>query len=196
METIVMMNEGEILGAAKTGNENAFTLLVQQHQHRIYGYLVRLLPQPDDAEELTQEVLLEMVRGLPSFRGDSSLTTWLFRIATNKVAEFYRRQSRRPAIQFGELDEENTQSWPSIPDQNFSPLDHLEQKERQQLYERAFKVLPEIYRSVLLLRIQENLLDREIAEVLDCPLGTVKWRLHHAMVLMGRQISVLMEGGG
>lgn len=189
METLTIEPEIAIREAAQRGEEEAMGRLIQAYQSRVFRYVARLVPQPADAEDLTQEVLLEMVRSLKTFRGESSLTTWVFRVATNKIADFFRTRAKRQTFSFEDRSDDRADALPEIPDHRPGPLELLNEQERTTLVDRVFGALPEIYRSVLLLRVHEGLSYQQIAEATGCAVGTVKSRMHYGMVLMGKGLA-------
>lgn len=194
MTTHTVDEEKAALEAAQGGDESALVSLIQTHQHRIHNYVARLVPQSADAEDITQEVLLEMIKAIKTFRGEASLATWLFRIATNKISDFFRKRAKHRTFWLDETRENGTVR-PEIPDTRPGPLDTLDHQEREALVDRVFGKLPEVYRSVLILRVQEGLSYQQMAEVLGCAVGTVKSRIHYGMILMGKGLAEVTAGG-
>ncbi len=153
----------------------------QEYQQPIYNYLLRMTQNPADAEDLTQETFIRVHRSLPTFRGEASLGTWLYRIATNVSYDHFRRNSTRQAkisLSFEETDLDR--KW--IIDEITSSPEQLatRQSEMSACVETFIQRLPPTYRTVLVLHDLQGLKNREIADVLDCSLSTVKIRLHRA----------------
>lgn len=158
------------------GTKLTFADVFQDWQQPIYHYLLRMTENPAEAEDLTQETFIRVNDALAGFRGDSSLSTWLYRIARNVFLDNTRRSSTRQA--------EN-----SVPLENITPVSDaapvpeqaLSQSEMSSCVQDAIITsLPVNYRTVLVLSDFQGLRNREIAEILDCSLDTVKIRLHRA----------------
>lgn len=172
-----------LLRRARDGDADAFEQLVEPHLGRLYNYIARLIGDPADAEDLTQEVLLRVHRALGSFRGGASFQTWLYRIATNLVVDAMRQRSRERArvsslddplqAQQGELARE-------IPDTEREPWERTQAAELSEVVQDAIQSLSPKLRSVVVLFDIQGLTYEEIAETLRVPLGTVKSRLFNA----------------
>jgi RNA polymerase sigma-70 factor (ECF subfamily) len=153
----------------------------RQYQQPIYNYLLRMTQNPAEAEDLTQETFIRVHRSLATFRGEASLATWLYRIATNVSFDHFRRTSTRQAkisLSFEETDLDQklvTDEITSSPEQLVA-----DQSEMSACVEDYVEHLPPTYRAVLVLHDLQGLKNREIAEVLACSLSTVKIRLHRA----------------
>ncbi len=156
-----------------------FASVFHEYQQPIYNYLLRMTQNQAEAEDLTQETFIRVHRSLPTFRGEASLATWLYRIATNVSFDHFRRKSTRQAkvsLSFEETDLD--QKW--VRDEITSSPEQLvaDQSEMSACVEDYVEHLPPTYRAVLVLHDLQGLKNREIAEVLDCSLSTVKIRLH------------------
>ena len=171
------MTEQELVERAKKGDETAFEVLVTDNEKRIYNLCRRLTGNPEDAAELTQEAFLNAWRGLSCFQGESSFSTWLYRLTTNLCIDWLRRQKRRqetaPAVS---LDDEEA-GWAEPADWEQDPHRKLEQSERGRALARGLERLPEYQRRPLVLRELSGLSYQEIAQALDLDLGTVKSRI-------------------
>jgi RNA polymerase sigma factor (sigma-70 family) len=178
-------NRGEAVAAARVIELQVNDVLREQSRARIG----RLVASADEAQDLTQESLLRVVRGLPQFRGDSSLKTWALRIAGNVVTDSRRRAARRPAERdgppsAGDLDDlEQTQER--------SPEDELQRSLSADCLRAALNTLSESYRQVFELHDLAGFSSAEIAELLDVPVSTVKIRLHRSR----RRLQILCEAG-
>lgn len=162
-------------------NDLEFPDIYETFQPKILRYLTRLVGEAE-AEDLTQEVLIKVSDGLPNFRGESQLSTWIYRIATNVGLDRLRSPSYQRAIQNGSVSSEA-----EIEDRNAAtgektPLvEHqVFRKEMNECIQGFMQILPENYRTVLVLSEFEGLKDNEIAETLGISTGTVKIRLHRA----------------
>ncbi len=189
--------EAWLIQRAQARDEAAFEQLMRLHADKLYNYLVRMVGNPTDAEDLLQEVFLRAYQGLPSFDGRASLSTWLYRIATNLCIDHQRRRARRvTTVSYSaqEDDEGEPTEWefadPNAPD----PLEALMHKELQQVVEQAIQSLSPKLRAVLLLYDVEGLSYEEIAQALRIPMGTVKSRLNHARTQIQRQVEAYLRG--
>ncbi len=158
-----------------------FASIFREYQQPIYNYLLRMTQNHAEAEDLTQETFIRVHRSLATFRGEASLSTWLYRIATNVSFDHFRRKSTRQAkvsLSFEETDLD--QKW--VTDEITSSPEELtaHQSEMSDCVEEHIQRLPPTYRAVLVLHDSQGLKNREIADVLDCSLSTVKIRLHRA----------------
>ncbi len=191
--------ETRLIERAKAQDETAFDQIVALYSDRLYNYILRMVGNPQDAEDVLQEVFLRAYQGLPSFDGRSKLNTWLFQIATNLCIDFYRRRGRRvQTVPFQasssewldteaeEIEFEDTQT----P----NPMEALLDKELQQVVERALEALSPKLKTVLLLYDVEGLSYEEIAQALRIPMGTVKSRLHLARSEVQKQVSAYLRG--
>lgn len=174
------MNEKELILLLQQGDEAAFETLMRLYEKKIYTLCRRMCGSDEDAQEAAQDTFLALWRSAKSFRGDASLSTWLYRLATNACIDLLRRNQRG-----GErvsLDDEETTL--EIVDAGPLPEQTLERKETQRLIEEGLRALPEDYRAILLLREAEGLSYAEIAEATRMELGTVKSRISRGRVLL------------
>lgn len=187
------MTEEELIARAQTGDEDAFAQLMDAHQGRVYGLILRLTDSPEDALELSQEAFFNAWRGLPHFHGESRFSTWLFRLATNVTIDFLRRENKRRAIVAGSLSdgEPDGGEW-EVPDTRFAPQDVAERAELREAVQRGIAQLSEEHRTVLVLRELNGLSYREIGSILDLEEGTVKSRIARARLALKK---VLLADG-
>lgn len=173
------MPQQDLVTRAKAGDHAAFEQLIRENEKRIYNLTLRMVGNPEDALDLSQEAFLNAWKGLPSFQGGSAFSTWLYRLASNACLDFLRSKKRRQdsiGSAFS-LDDEDA---PSPPDDSLRPEDHLERKERSAALYRAMQYLPDHHRQVLVMRELSGLSYQEISDVLELDLGTVKSRLTRA----------------
>ena len=160
----------------------SFEVIHAEHRDPILGYLLRLTRDLALAEELTQETFLRVSRSLPNFRGDSRLTTWLYRIATHVYLDHRRKEAVRsadprelpPDLVAAPAPGSSSSAGPRLPDRLF------EDSEMGRCIREFVDRLPPEYRTVIVLHDLQGLTNPEIAEVLDCSLDTVKIRVHRA----------------
>lgn len=176
--------EAAVLSELRAGSEEAFARLIGQFHQPVYSLLARTVPDPADAADLTQEVFIKVFRGIRSFHGDSSLRTWIYRIALHEASNrrrwWGRHKAREVAIE-DEVGEQNTGFHfclaDLLADEQPSPFDYAASSEVKARVEAALREVPEPFRTVLVLRDIEGLSYEECAEVLGAQLGTVKSRL-------------------
>lgn len=177
------MSEIDLIAAAQSGDQNAFAQLVEAHQGKVYSLSYRMTGNPDDAADLTQEAFLNAWRGLASFHGQSSFSTWLYRLTSNVCIDFLRREKRRTALSMTvEEDEEGRQA--EVPDHRFSPEQELERRELRRTVQQGLAALSPEHRRVLVLRELEGLSYQEIAQCLELEEGTVKSRIARARIAL------------
>ncbi|NLO05467.1 MAG: sigma-70 family RNA polymerase sigma factor [candidate division WS1 bacterium] len=182
---------------SKAGDRRAFGLLVDEYKDRIYNYVSRMLNDPHEAEDVTQEAFLRAYRSLPRFRGASSFHTWLYRIASNLAIDVVRKRKRsEPTYSLDEpLESEDGEYDREIPDSNLSPESRTSTRETRLAVRRAIMDLPEKLRDVMILYELQGETYEDIAEILDVPLGTVKSRLFNARNRLKGSLMELVQAG-
>ena len=178
------MREQELVSQARAGDTAAFEQLMLDNQDRVYTLCLRMTGDREDALDLAQETFLNAWRGLSSFQGNSSFSTWVYRLASNACIDFLRKRKRR---QQGEaplsLDDDET-PLPQPADPRGTPEDELERRELRRAVERGLQALPEHHRQVLIMRELSGLSYQEIGAVLNLDLGTVKSRIARARMAL------------
>lgn len=182
------MQEQNWIAAAQTGDQSAFELLVRLYEKRVYALTSRMCRNPADAEEAAQEAFLAAWQGLPFFRGDSSFSTWLYRLASNACVDVLRKEGRHQSAV--SLDDEDSAI--DLPDGSLSPHDEAERSELRQQIEEGLAALPPDYRQVLILRELHQRSYDEIADILSLDLGTVKSRINRGRKRLRK---ILLESG-
>jgi RNA polymerase sigma-70 factor, ECF subfamily len=162
-------------GLEKRGIE-AFSKVVDEYQHRVYGFVKKMVPTGEDAEDITQEVFIRAFQNYERFDDRASVRTWLFRIAYNLCVDRSRKQNRRLKEVSLNISSEIEEQF-DVPDERWQPDRILEDTEFRSRIELAIEQMSEKLRSVLLLHDREDLSYEEIAETLKIPVGTVKSRL-------------------
>ncbi|MDW8321656.1 MAG: sigma-70 family RNA polymerase sigma factor [Armatimonadota bacterium] len=201
MERAMRLSDADtaLVARCRQNDLTAFDEIVERYQHKIYGYVKRLVGNETDAEDITQEVFLKALTSLHAFREESSLQTWLFRIATNLCRDLHRRRQREkgwlPLWRWldGE-DSSDVESAIEIPDYKSNPEKLLLREELGDLLKRAIDRLPMAMREVLVLHDIESLSYEEIAQTLGIPLGTVKSRLFHARARLRHALDSYVNG--
>lgn len=184
------MENEEFVGRLKRRDAGAFRALVEEHKDRVYNTCVGFLHQKEDAEDLAQEVFIQVYDSIDTFREDSSLATWIYRIAVNKSLELIRHRKRKKRWAFfeslmnpgGEPDEVRG-------DEFFvHPGIELERKERAEILFREIEKLPENQKVAFTLHKVEGLAYREIAAVMDTSLSAVETLIHRAKKNLQKQL--------
>ena len=176
--------ESAIVAELKAGSEAAYAWLIGEFQRPVYGLVYRVVSDPADAADTTQEVFLKVFRGMKHFHGESSLKTWIYRIALHESANrkrwWFRHKAHETSIEPVESEaagsgDEALQS--ALTDHHDSPFDKVAHRELQQRVDAELRRVAEPYRTTLILRDLEEMSYEEIAEILQISLGTVKSRL-------------------
>lgn len=174
------MEEKELVARAKQGSQEAFGELVRLHEKKVYNLTVRMMGDPQDGEDAAQEAFLAAWRGLSMFKGDSSFSTWLYRLASNACIDRLRKEKRRTAIAPSvSLDSEEGDALP-LPDRRYDPAEAVERQERRDAVRRCMDALSDEHRQVLTLREFSGLSYAEIGGILNLEEGTVKSRICRA----------------
>jgi RNA polymerase sigma-70 factor (ECF subfamily) len=179
-------NEKSLVEALHRGDRYACDDLVQQFSGKIYNVALRLTGHPTEAEEVMQETFINACRGAEAFEGRSSLSTWLYRIATNNGL-MRRRRKEMPVVSLDTSpnEEDTSEFWPrQLEDWDWNPETITLSGELQQVMHQAVEELPEQLRSVFVLRDLEGMSTQEVAEVLDISPGNAKVRLHRARLML------------
>jgi RNA polymerase sigma-70 factor, ECF subfamily len=173
-------DDAALVIASKAGNQDAFALLVQRHQRRVFNLVYRMLQQYEEANEVTQETFFAAWQGLSSFRGDARFSTWLYRIAYNCALKQIEQRKRDTALQVAMQEE--------VIDTDERVGAELETRDRQALVREHISTLPAKYRIVLVLRHLQDMTYEEMAEILTMPIGTIKTHLFRARNLLKERL--------
>lgn len=182
---------------ARQGDRTAFGQLVNEYKDKIYNYVARMLNDPYEAEDVTQEAFLRAYKSLPRFRGASSFHTWLYRIASNLAIDVVRKRKRQdPTFSLDEpLESDDGEYERELPDETGGPEDRTSTRETRVAVRRAIMDLPEKLRDVMILYELQGETYEDIADILDVPLGTVKSRLFNARNRLKDSLQELVEAG-
>lgn len=182
----------QLIAECLEGQTHVFGDLVVRHQDRLYNMLVHTLGSAEDARDVVQEAFVSAFQKLHTFRGRSAFYSWLFRIAMNSAASRKRKKSR-VSVSYDAIRAQSGLE-PADPHPENHPGFSAEVAERQSAVRTALAELPEEFRSALVLKEMEGLKYEEIAEIVGCPIGTVRSRIHRARTeLKSRLTSLLRE---
>lgn len=186
--------EKEIIERCKRGDLGAFNELIKKYEKQVYNFAYRLTGNYDDANDVAQDAFLRVFNAIQSFRGDSSFSTWLFRITTNVFLDERKKRRAHPQTSLDEqLDLEESSVVRQIEDPGPTPDLLVEGKERGQILHEAVGALPEYQRTMVVLYHSEQKSYEEIAEVMQLPIGTVKSRLNRARLALKEKLSPIQE---
>ena len=182
------MSEKELVIMLKKGDRSAFNQLIDQYQTKVYNIAIGMLSDPEDALDASQEVFINVYKGISSFKENSSLSTWIYRVCANVCKDFLRKRMRRANVI--SLDAGDNEDEPlEIPDDAHTPEQISEKTELQHLVRKAMDSLSSEYKEVLVLCDIEGLSYDEIAQILKCPVGTIKSRINRARQALRKKIS-------
>jgi len=184
-ETIgVRGQESTIVAELKAGSEEAYVWLIAEFQQPIYSLVYRLVSDPADAADTTQEVFLKVFRGIKHFHGESSLKTWIYRIALHEASNWrrwwFRHKSREASLEPAHSGQEGISGLgveDLLADKGESPFQHVALEEVRTRVESGLRKISEPYRTTVVLRDLEEMSYEEVAEIMQVSLGTVKSRL-------------------
>ncbi len=187
------LTDNELVRLVQNGNKNAFNLLVARHQNKVINIVARYVKNSGDVADVAQEAFIKAYRALPNFRGESAFYTWLYRIAVNSAKNYLTAQSRKPpASDVDTADAEYFEGSDALKE-NASPENTLLSEElRKKLFETIDK-LPEDLKVAITLREIEGLSYEEIADVMECPVGTVRSRIFRAREALDKVIEPLTQ---
>lgn len=181
-----------LIRRVQQGDRSAFDLLVIKYQHKIIKLIMRYVRDPSEALDVAQEAFLKAYRAAPSFRGDSAFYTWLYRITINTAKNHLVAAGRRPAYYALDLqDPEQYEVFAKLKDLD-TPEGLTLSEELRQTINKAMHDLPEDLRTAILLREIEGMSYDEIAQTMECPVGTVRSRIFRAREAIDKRISPLL----
>jgi RNA polymerase sigma-70 factor (ECF subfamily) len=174
-----MTDEKVLIRQVLDGDTEAFSRLVTAYEKQVYNLCLRMVNDPEDASDLAQDAFIRAWQGLRFYKFEASFATWLYRLTTNVCIDFLRRKKRRPTVSLTVEDDGESQEL-ELPSQEAEPEEVVLEKERRRQLASAMEQLDEEGRTILTLRVVEELSYEQIAEVLDIKVGTVKSRLARA----------------
>ena len=184
---VPMTSDEELVARATAGDQDAFSQLVTRWERPIYALAYRTLGREEEARDVVQDAFLRAYRGLKGFKGEAKFSSWLYRITLNLCRDWMRKERRAPLAQVPEGTDPI-----DLADQQATPTESVEdlvaRREMSAAVQRAMADLPEEQRTAIMLKEYHGLTFQEIAEMLNCPLSTVKTRLYQGLTVLRRRL--------
>lgn len=187
------LTDQQLVEKVKEGDKKAFNLLVLKYQNRVTNIVSRYIKNNGDVADVTQEAFIKAYRALPNFRGDSAFYTWLYRIAVNSAKNYLVSQSRKPPASDVDAQEAEFYEGADALHEIASPESKLLTKEIETALLRAIDRLPDELRVAITLREMEGMSYEEIAQIMSCPVGTVRSRIFRARETIDTVIAPLIH---
>lgn len=186
-------SDAKLVEMVQRGDRSAFNVLVLKYQHKVLKLVTRYVRDPVEAEDIAQEAFIKAYRALPFFRGESAFYTWLYRIAAN-TAKNVLASSRRRLVDY-DLDLQDPDDYAAqvLLKDSDTPEGMLLTEEIRQTVTEAMQQLPDDLREAITLRELEGLSYEEIAEVMECPVGTVRSRIFRAREAIDKKLRPLLD---
>ncbi|GAL13123.1 RNA polymerase sigma factor RpoE [Vibrio astriarenae] len=182
-----------LIERVQNGDKQAFNLLVVRYQNKVCNLISRYVNNPGDVADVAQEAFIKAYRAIPSFRGESAFYTWLYRIAVNTAKNHIVAQSRRPPATDVDAEEAEFYETSNALKEISNPENLTLSNELKRTVFAAIEALPEDLKTAMTLRELEGLSYEEIAEVMDCPVGTVRSRIFRAREAVEKRIAPLLN---
>jgi RNA polymerase sigma-70 factor (ECF subfamily) len=186
-------SDKKLVKRVQKGDKGAFDLLVLKYQHKIINLVMRYVRDPELAQDITQEAFIKAYRALPRFRGDSAFYTWMYRIAVNTAKNHLAAQRRRPMNVELDLQDPEQYDLHAKLKETDTPEGVALSNELKESVERAIAALPEDLRTAIVLRELEGMSYEEIAQTMECPVGTVRSRIFRARDAIGKKVGSLIR---
>ena len=176
----------ELVARSRTGDADSFNELILRWERPIYALAYRTIGREEDARDVCQETFLRAFRALPGFRGQAKFSSWIYRIALNLCRDWLRRERRAPTVQAPE--DVDLMDLAAAAEPSESIEDVVGRRDQMRAVERAMKHLSEEQRTAIVLKEYHGLTFQEIADVVGCPLSTVKTRLYQGLTMLRREL--------
>lgn len=183
----------QLVERVQKGDKRAFDLLVVKYQHKVMAVISRFIRDHAEVQDVAQEAFIKAYRALPNFRGDSAFYTWIYRIAINTAKNHIVARNRRPPASDVEVEDAEFFAGNDAMHEMNTPERNLLRDELQSTIDQAFRDLPDDLRTAVTLREMDGLSYEEIAEVMECPVGTVRSRIFRAREAIDRRIKPLIS---
>jgi RNA polymerase sigma-70 factor (ECF subfamily) len=184
-------DDSKLVRRVQKGDKGAFDLLVMKYQHKIVNLVMRYVRDPELALDITQEAFIKAYRAIPRFRGDSAFYTWMYRIAVKTAKNHLAAQRRRPMDVELDLQDPEQYDLHARLRETDTPEGVTLGKELKETVERAIAALPEDLRTAIVLRELEGMSYEEIAQTMECPVGTVRSRIFRARDAIAKKVGPL-----
>jgi RNA polymerase sigma-70 factor (ECF subfamily) len=183
----------QLVERVQKGDKRAFDLLVLKYQHKIFAVISRFIRDHAEVQDVAQDAFIKAYRALPNFRGESAFYTWMYRIAINTAKNYLVARNRRPPASDVDVDDAEFFAGNDAMHEMNTPERNLLRDELQSVIDQAFRDLPDDLRMAVTLREIDGLSYEEIAEAMDCPIGTVRSRIFRAREAIDKKIQPLIE---
>lgn len=193
VDTMTEQTDQQLVERVQQGDKRAFDLLVLKYQHKILALVTRFVHDGHEAQDVAQEAFIKAYRALANFRGDSAFYTWLYRIAINTAKNYLVARGRRPPDSDIAAEDAEYYDGDSALKDIHSPERDLLRDEIEQVVNRTLQLLPSDLRMALTLREFEGLSYEDIANVMECPVGTVRSRIFRAREAIDKALKPLLE---
>ncbi|OXR50379.1 RNA polymerase sigma factor RpoE [Pusillimonas sp. T2] len=189
--------DADLVARVQRGDKRAFDLLVLKYQRKIMRLLSRMVREPSEVEDVAQEAFIKAYRALPQFRGDSAFYTWLYRIAINTARNWQAANHRRP-MGSSIVETEDNETFDQIDNLTdiSTPESLMASRQVVDTVNAAIDTLPEDLRKAIVLREIEGMTYEDIAQTMNCPIGTVRSRIFRAREAIAAQLRPVLEAGG
>ena len=185
--TSIPVSEQELIKRCKAGDEDAWREFIDTYKHMVYGFAYDMLRNPEDAEDVAQEVFINAFRAIGSFRGDARISTWLYRVTKNACLNFIRQRERTTITSLDEQ-EGNWEELIDFEDSMPTPEEMAMNKELRELVRSKIDELPPIYRTAIIMCDMHQLSYDEAARILGIPVGTLKSQVSRARRLLKEKL--------
>ena len=183
----------QLVAKVQNGDKRAFDLLVIKYQHRIFAIISRYVKDSAEVHDVAQEAFIKAYRAIGNFRGDSAFYTWIYRIAINTAKNYLVSRGRRPPASDVDMDDAEFYAGSDMLRDNASPEQQMMRDQLETVVFKAIQSLPEDLRTAVSLREMEGLSYEEIAEVMSCPVGTVRSRIFRAREHIDKHMAPLVS---
>ncbi|MBC3766881.1 RNA polymerase sigma factor RpoE [Neptunicella marina] len=187
------LTDQQIVERVQQGDKNAFNLLVTKYQHKVSHLVSRYVRNSGDVADVVQEAFIKAYRALANFRGESAFYTWLYRIAVNTAKNYLVAQGRKPPSNDVDAEEADFYDGSDALKENASPERTMMSDQMEALVFDTLDKLPEDLRMAITLRELEGLSYEDIANVMECPVGTVRSRIFRAREAIDKVVQPLLE---
>lgn len=185
--------EKRLIKKVKKGDQQAFAELVDRYKNGVFAICFRMVGNTQEAEDLSQEAFIRAYNHIDQYDHERKFSTWLFRIATNLSIDFLRRRKTSVSLDTVVPGTEGLSLNTILPDNGELPDEQMVRRENEEMVQSEIKKLPEKYRSAVVLKYIEDLSLKEISDIMDIPVGTVKTRIHRGREMLRKNMTA---GGG